>query len=48
MTRRQFVRFDRTVADLVTADATIDRFEWLLQRIVRRHVATRFEPAERI
>ncbi|MCP3906320.1 MAG: M48 family metallopeptidase [Planctomycetes bacterium] len=47
MTRRQFVRFDRTVADLAAADETIDRFEWLLKRVVRRHVAARFEPARR-
>jgi len=47
MTRRQFVRFARTVTDLVAADETIDQFEWLLQRVVRRHITAHFSPVQR-
>ncbi len=46
MAPAQFLRFEKTVADLVHADQQIDLFEFTLQKIVLRHLEPQFQPVK--
>ena len=47
MTSAQFIRFEKTMADLVQADQQIDLFEFALQKTVFRHLTPRYRPAKK-
>jgi Zn-dependent protease with chaperone function len=42
----QYAEFDRNIETLVECDDQVDLFEYALQKVVRRHLASRFTPGK--
>jgi hypothetical protein len=47
LTRDEFARFNRALEWLIASDKQVDLFEYVLQRVIRRHLAPQFESMRR-